>query len=193
MSGFPVTFVSSNLHKKSCSDAQVALFSTSPCTKTTRTQTTSGRRNARASALRRRRSSSARRRQKTASLLACFRVSVPVLSRAAEYQCILSLQASVTHIARIYLVSAEICAVTSPMVSKCHNPRCSRKFRYFGDGKLFEFPAASTNESSQLFWLCSGCMTMQTLRRDDDGEVRLLSKASLEHRRPQAKRFGRAS
>lgn len=69
------------------------------------------------------------------------------------------------------------------MVSKCHNPHCSKKFRYFGDGKLFEFPAASIKESSQLFWLCNQCMTIHTLKRDEHGEVKLVTKASQEHRK----------
>ena len=78
------------------------------------------------------------------------------------------------------------------MVSRCHNPRCSATFRYFGDGKLFEFPAASIKESTQLFWLCNHCMMIHTLQRDGDGEVKLVTKPSQEHRRVHAKRFGRA-
>ena len=62
------------------------------------------------------------------------------------------------------------------MVSKCHNPRCSAEFRYFGDGKLFEFTADSIRESSQLYWLCDSCNRTHILVRDGDGEVRLIIK-----------------
>ena len=62
------------------------------------------------------------------------------------------------------------------MVSKCHNPRCSAEFRYFGDGKLFEFKADSIRETSQLYWLCPQCSQTHSLKRDSDGEVRLVSK-----------------
>jgi len=62
-----------------------------------------------------------------------------------------------------------------------------------GNGKLFEFPAASIKESAQLFWLCDHCMTIHTLKRDDDGKVKLVTEARQEHRRAQAKRYGRAS
>jgi hypothetical protein len=63
------------------------------------------------------------------------------------------------------------------MVSKCHNPRCSAEFRYFGDGKLFEFPPDSIRETSQLYWLCDRCISTFTLQRDGDGSVQLMSKA----------------
>jgi hypothetical protein len=63
------------------------------------------------------------------------------------------------------------------MVSKCHNPRCSAEFRYFGDGKLFEFTADSIRESSKLYWLCDRCNHTHTLERDGEGEVRLVAKA----------------
>ena len=62
------------------------------------------------------------------------------------------------------------------MVSKCHNPHCSAQFRYFGDGKLFEFTADSIRESSQLYWLCDRCNQTHSLERDADGEVRLVGK-----------------
>ncbi len=62
------------------------------------------------------------------------------------------------------------------MVSKCHNPHCSAQFRYFGDGKLFEFTADSIRESSQLYWLCDRCNQTHSLERDSDGEVRLVAK-----------------
>lgn len=62
------------------------------------------------------------------------------------------------------------------MVSKCHNPRCQSEFRYFGDGKLFEFPPASAGDSTELFWLCETCFRTHTLERGSDGQVRLTAK-----------------
>lgn len=62
------------------------------------------------------------------------------------------------------------------MVSKCHNPRCSSEFRYFGDGRLFEFPPDSVHATSELFWLCDVCTRTHTLQRDEDGDVRLIAK-----------------
>jgi len=62
------------------------------------------------------------------------------------------------------------------MVSKCHNPRCSAEFRYFRDGKLFEFTADSIRENSQLYWLCESCNRTHNLERGSDGEVRLVVK-----------------
>jgi len=80
------------------------------------------------------------------------------------------------------------------MVSKCHNPKCSAEFRYFGDGKLFEFPPDSIRESSQLYWLCDHCVRSFTLERRDDGEVRLIAKSADEADRFRRKaRFRKAS
>jgi len=62
------------------------------------------------------------------------------------------------------------------MVSKCHNSRCAAEFRYFGDGKLFEFTADTFHESSQLYWLCNICSQTYSLERGEDGEVRLIVK-----------------
>jgi hypothetical protein len=62
------------------------------------------------------------------------------------------------------------------MVSKCHNPRCSAEFRYFGDGKLFEFPPDSAGGNSELFWLCDACYQTHTLQRSEDGRVHLTRK-----------------
>ena len=74
------------------------------------------------------------------------------------------------------------------MVSKCHNPRCQSEFRYFGDGKLFEFPPASAGDSTELFWLCETCSRTHTLERGGDGLVRLSPKPT-----PIAKRLKEAS
>jgi hypothetical protein len=62
------------------------------------------------------------------------------------------------------------------MVSKCHNPRCTAEFRYFGDGKLFAFPPDSAGENSELFWLCATCYNKHTLVRGEDGHIRLATK-----------------
>lgn len=62
------------------------------------------------------------------------------------------------------------------MVSKCYNPRCSAEFRYFGDGKLFEFPPDSVHETSELYWLCDACIKQHSLERGEDGEVHLIAK-----------------
>ena len=75
------------------------------------------------------------------------------------------------------------------MVSKCHNPRCANEFRYFGDGKLFEFPPASAGESAELFWLCEICYQTHTLERDGKG-VRLAAKSKPA---PPRRSFGKAS
>jgi hypothetical protein len=82
--------------------------------------------------------------------------------------------------------SSETCA----MVSKCHNSQCAAEFRYFGDGKLFEFPPDSAGESSELFWLCENCYQAHTLERGQDGEVRLVAKRK---HKPSSLPFGRAS
>ena len=80
------------------------------------------------------------------------------------------------------------------MVSKCHNPHCSAQFRYFGDGKLFEFTADSIRESSQLYWLCDHCNQTHSLERDSEGEVRLVTKARQgAGKTPLGDRFQRAS
>ena len=67
-------------------------------------------------------------------------------------------------------------ADTRAMVSKCHNPHCQSEFRYFGDGKLFEFPPAAAGDSTELFWLCDACLRTHILKRGSDGRVRLTAK-----------------
>jgi len=79
------------------------------------------------------------------------------------------------------------------VVSKCHNPHCSAQFRYFGDGKLFEFTADSIRESSQLYWLCDCCNQTHSLERDSDGEVRLVAKPDAPGKSRASDRFRRAS
>jgi hypothetical protein len=68
------------------------------------------------------------------------------------------------------------------MLSKCANPRCTARFRYLHDGKLFRFelPTAfgTVNADAgnarkpalrtEFFWLCSACSSQMTIvyRRD---------------------------
>lgn len=59
------------------------------------------------------------------------------------------------------------------MVSKCANPECSAKFRYFHSGQLFrvETPASAGAENEmnrhvsrlEFFWLCDDCAGKLTL------------------------------
>ena len=60
------------------------------------------------------------------------------------------------------------------MVSKCANPACKSEFKYFRDGKLFEFDhvAGTCAEPGRLhkapkhrtlYWLCKHCASNYTL------------------------------
>ena len=61
------------------------------------------------------------------------------------------------------------------MLSKCANPACAKRFRYFHEGKLFRMavsaesdgdPGAGMKKSSErieFFWLCDACKTELTL------------------------------
>jgi len=60
------------------------------------------------------------------------------------------------------------------MVSKCANPACKSEFKYFRDGKLFEFEHAggtcskpgrgnSAPKHRTLYWLCKKCSATHTL------------------------------
>lgn len=67
------------------------------------------------------------------------------------------------------------------MLSKCANPTCSTEFKYFRDGRLFEFnlgAGASYNTlppqkgtSRELFWLCERCARALTLQCTGDGQI----------------------
>jgi len=77
------------------------------------------------------------------------------------------------------------------MVSKCLNPRCSARFRYLGEGRLFriDFSEAGRRRKAlageplpeldrdpiEHFWLCAGCAPRMTIHLTDAGEVRLVS------------------
>jgi hypothetical protein len=59
------------------------------------------------------------------------------------------------------------------MLSKCLNPACSRPFRYFRDGRIFNIETASSSNGDrtarrrELFWLCGPCSTtMKVTLRD---------------------------
>jgi hypothetical protein len=60
------------------------------------------------------------------------------------------------------------------MVSKCANPACKTEFKYFRDGKLFEFEhvggrwshpgrAHKAPNHRTLYWLCKRCAANYTL------------------------------
>lgn len=61
------------------------------------------------------------------------------------------------------------------MVSKCANPGCPTEFKYFREGRLYEFTAGedgSWKSSSEvpgrshrreLFWLCEHCAQFYTM------------------------------
>ena len=60
------------------------------------------------------------------------------------------------------------------MVSKCANPACKKEFKYFRDGKLFEFDHAGDVSAKPgrlhkapkhrtLYWLCKRCSASFTL------------------------------
>ena len=78
------------------------------------------------------------------------------------------------------------------MVAKCANPRCSAKFRFLKQGKLFlseQIPpthAAPTSRAPrgkggvQHFWLCADCCRSFTLVRDEH-EIRIVPLHPREH------------
>jgi hypothetical protein len=61
------------------------------------------------------------------------------------------------------------------MLSKCANPACSKRFRYFHEGKLFRMAVVAdpderlgsgvkkTSWRNEFFWLCDDCKTELTL------------------------------
>lgn len=76
------------------------------------------------------------------------------------------------------------------MLSKCLNPRCTAKFRYLGEGRLFriDFSEAGRRKKALVggalppldrepiehFWLCESCAPKMTVSLSDAGEVRLV-------------------
>lgn len=76
------------------------------------------------------------------------------------------------------------------MVSKCANPDCSTRYRYFHTGKLFRLqrppihsqgptPSDPTTHASRLefFWLCDACADKLTIGFDN-GAVSVRPKLS---------------
>ncbi len=64
------------------------------------------------------------------------------------------------------------------MLSKCANPVCNTVFKYFRQGRLFEFNVGAggfctsdepprKGTSRELFWLCEGCAQSLTLQCSD--------------------------
>ena len=61
------------------------------------------------------------------------------------------------------------------MVSKCANPNCGTDFKYFREGRIYEFTVAgeaawktstempSKGAKRELFWLCQNCAQQYTL------------------------------
>lgn len=73
------------------------------------------------------------------------------------------------------------------MLSKCANPSCDARFRYLGDGRLFQverrngssLPPSAHNV--EHFWLCARCAATHTLQKAADGSVTV-----VEQPRPRA-------
>jgi hypothetical protein len=71
------------------------------------------------------------------------------------------------------------------MVARCANPSCSTEFKYFREGRLYEFTAGedgswkSLAESPgklarrELFWLCQHCAQAFTMSCED-GKLRVV-------------------
>lgn len=73
------------------------------------------------------------------------------------------------------------------MLSKCANPDCSARFRYFNQGRLFRIDTTSgferrralgENDSPQkplrrieFYWLCEGCARRMVLAYDKETGV----------------------
>ena len=73
------------------------------------------------------------------------------------------------------------------MVSKCANPSCSTEFKYFREGRLYEFLADEDGKwrsltgppqksaKRELFWLCQECAQFYTITCDD-GNIQVVSR-----------------
>lgn len=66
------------------------------------------------------------------------------------------------------------------MVSRCANPSCDACFKYLGEGRLFQFPAANPATRGtaggviEFWWLCSRCCLSMTLVEDRTHGVKLV-------------------
>ena len=73
------------------------------------------------------------------------------------------------------------------MVSKCANPDCKVDFKYFSEGRIYEFTmggggACRTSSeppkkgsTRELFWLCQSCAQQFTLECSD-GVIRVVER-----------------
>jgi hypothetical protein len=73
------------------------------------------------------------------------------------------------------------------MVSKCANPRCGTDFKYFRDGRIYEFAvggqgacntlteAPAKGARRELFWLCQDCAQSLTLECTD-GKIQVIGR-----------------
>lgn len=73
------------------------------------------------------------------------------------------------------------------MVSRCANPKCSTEFKYFREGRLYEFTAGCDGSwrtlseapgkvaRRELFWLCQHCAQFYTMICED-GELRVVDR-----------------
>jgi len=59
------------------------------------------------------------------------------------------------------------------MLFKCLNPACSKPFRYFQDGRIFDLETVFSSTANgkgrhrEFFWLCGACSTtMKVTLRD---------------------------
>lgn len=65
------------------------------------------------------------------------------------------------------------------MVSRCANPSCKTEFKYFREGRLYEFiagedgswksqsEAPGKRDRRELFWLCQHCAQFYTMTCED--------------------------
>ncbi len=73
------------------------------------------------------------------------------------------------------------------MVSKCANPNCGIDFKYFSEGRIYEFAFAgqgacktwteppAQGAKRELFWLCHDCAQQFTLECAE-GEIRIVGR-----------------
>lgn len=71
------------------------------------------------------------------------------------------------------------------MVAKCANPNCSTEFKYFREGRLYEFTAGENgcwkslseapgkSAKRELFWLCQDCAQFYTITCES-GQLRVV-------------------
>jgi hypothetical protein len=74
------------------------------------------------------------------------------------------------------------------MVSKCANPSCGTEFKYFRDGRIYEFAVGdegawktltevqARDSKRELFWLCQDC-AQQFMLECAGGMIRVVGRA----------------